>query len=173
MTFGLCGAAGIEITPDESNTAGENLDQHQRISFAGYIKSQNKNKGDTKYLTAYMGGIVAPVIKGNLGSESGYNNIQLSNVVDSNESLIFVTFMFNNVSEAKPNYSDVDYSNADDAGIINLEDTSQTEVDTTHQFIRVKILIPEAVAKALGSEALTGQTLGYILVYNHNYIPTK
>ncbi|HBP43307.1 MAG TPA: hypothetical protein DD621_01275 [Clostridiales bacterium] len=173
MTFGLCGAAGIEITPDESNTAGENLDQHQRISFAGYIKSQNKNKGDTKYLTAYMGGIVAPVIKGNLGSESGYNETQLSNVVDSNESLIFVTFIFNNVSEAKPNYSEVDYSNADDAGIINLEDTSKTEVDTTHQFIRVKILIPEAVAKALGSEALTGQTLGYILVYNHNYIPTK
>lgn len=166
MTFGLCGAAGIEITPDESNTAGENLDQHQRISFAGYIKSQNKNKGDTKYLTAYMGGIVDQIIKGNLSSEGGYNPTQLSNVVDSNESLIFVTFIFNNVNEKKLNYSEVDYSNADDAGIINLEDTSKTEVDTTHQFIRVKILGP-------GASGAVGQTLGYILVYNHNYIPTK
>ena len=94
-------------------------------------------------------------------------------IVFAYESLIFVTFIFNNVSEAKPNYSEVDYSNADDAGIINIEDTSVTEIDTTHQFIRVQVLIPEVVASMLGHPELKDQGFGYILVYNHNYIPTK
>ncbi len=173
MTFGLCGAAGIEITPDESNTAGENLDQHQRVSFAGYINAQNKNNGDTKYLSKYLTGKVPEVIS---SSFSKYNGAQLKNVKGNDptrQEFIFVSFMFNNVNEGKLNYSEVDYSNADDAGIINIEDTSETEIDTTHQFIRVQVLIPEVVASMLGHPELKDQGFGYILVYNHNYIPTK
>lgn len=173
MTFGLCGAAGIEITPDESNTAGENLDQQQRVSFAGYINAQNKNNGDTKYLSKYLTGKVPEVIS---SSFSKYNGAQLKNVKGNDptrQEFIFVSFMFNNVNEGKLNYSEVDYSNADDAGIINIEDTSETEIDTTHQFIRVQVLIPEVVASMLGHPELKDQGFGYILVYNHNYIPTK
>lgn len=173
MTFGLCGAAGIEITPDESDTAGENLDQHQRVSFAGYINAQNKNNGDTKYLSKYLTGKVPEVIS---SSFSKYNGAQLKNVKGNDptrQEFIFVSFMFNNVNEGKLNYSEVDYSNADDAGIINIEDTSETEIDTTHQFIRVQVLIPEVVASMLGHPELKDQGFGYILVYNHNYIPTK
>ena len=48
LYFDACGAVGIEVTPDHSNTAGYNFDQPQSVEFKGTINA-NKNNGNTLY----------------------------------------------------------------------------------------------------------------------------
>ena len=157
MFYGACGAAGIEITPDNCATAGLNFNQNQIVKFAGDIEANNINSGNTTYFTllssslGVTGGIPA-VIKGSL---QGYSEEVISNVVkvtQDEELFNFIALIFNDPTEQSPNTSELQYSNALQGGLIDIADI--TGINTTHQYIKVTI----------------AQGLGSALLYNWNYV---
>ena len=158
MKYGVCGAAGIEITPDSCATAGLNFNENQAIKFSGYIESTNQSAGDTVYFQLYgstIGTTIPTVLKGSL-QLIGANEVQSSNIVkieNNQEMFNIVALMFNGNSGNTTNTSTLSYLDIS-GGIINITETSSTEPDTEHQYI----ILPLA------------QNFGYVIAYNPNYI---
>jgi len=147
----LCGACGLEVTPDECAKAGLNFNENQKIQFAGAWNVQNLNNGNTKYFqTKAMNGITVPIlIQGSLGDKV-QNSAILSNIMNANKEMNMIALQFNNVEEGALNTSEITdgvFANS----IINFNDL--TGVDTTHKYIRVTL----------------AYNMGSIILYNYNY----
>lgn len=152
MTFGKCGAAGLEMVPANSNKAGDAMNQAQKITFAGVIDaSENLNKGDSIYLTEFG---VKPLL---LGVVQQYQNNQaaLSHMMNANGEFNFVTFIFNDMSIGM-NESQAAYPAYNNGGIINATDLPSSGKDTQHEYILLEINVG-------------GVPYGRALLYNHHY----
>ena len=167
MTFGKCGAAGMELVPSNSTGAGDTMDQIQKITFAGTIDTtQNLNTGNTAYLTAYnFSGMTVPMIL--QGVLAGRSESEQSHMMNQNGEFAFVTFIFHDVSKGTVNASQALYPGYQQGGIINAADLPKDgSVDTTHEYIMLEV--------KLGNSAefgpFAGMSLGYALLYNHNYV---
>jgi len=156
MTFGKCGAAGMEMVPSNSQKAGEAFDQLQKITFAGTISiSDNLTTGNSRYLENFkvMGYGVQTII---LGVMQGYPESG-SHMMNDNGEFAFVTFIFHDAESGSPNMSQAVYPVYQAGGIIDATDLpTDGTVDTTHEYIRLEIKIG-------------GVSLGYALLYNHHY----
>lgn len=164
MKYGLCGAFGIEITGDECKNAGTTFDKDQTVNFEGYTIANNPNDGSTVYLSSYYGGLVPPLLQGNL---QAYPPAAIDNICKDGK-FIFISLLFNDFNDmSNPviNPTDVNYVNADMNGKINLSEITGT--DTVHQFIEMDFLILGDAATMLGVPS--GTPLGRVLLYNQNY----
>ena len=153
MTYGLCGASGIELTPNYDDQAGTAFDQPQHITFAGTITTTNFTSGNSLYMQNFnaMGYSVIQILQGVF---SQYSPEVLSNVRNENGEFAFISFVFNDLSTMEANASKYEYKNIDGAGIVNINDL--TGVDTTHKYIEVNVVVG-------------GFPVGTVLVYNFNY----
>ena len=165
MTYGACGAVGIEITPDKDLFAPPTFNQPQKITFAGSIVVENfhANGETTVYFSRLTGlGLLMPqLLQFSLAHDpttgTAYTAYQLSNVIkspDSTGGFYFIALLFDNTSTGTVNASIIEYVDA--AGVIDLSNTSKTSVDTTHRYIVFTIIV-------------YGNVYGRALVYNHNY----
>ena len=176
-TFGSNGAAGIEVTPDMFGSAGANFNEKQKISFAGVIKADFKNDGDTEYFSSLkpldpLSSITVPQLtQASLGA-SGASDEMLSHIITAQNEMVFICLAFNEVKSDMsivPNESILDYSEADENGIISFEEIiSNNVIDTTHQFIKYTIKINLGSLLGMGDMNVT---LGTMLLYNHHYAP--
>ena len=141
MTYGLCGASGIELTPNLDKNAGTSFDQSQHITFAGTITTTNFTSGNSLYMQNFnaMGYSVIQILQGVF---SQYSPEVLSNVRNENGEFAFISFVFNNLATMQPNASKYEYKNIDGAGIVNINNL--TGVDTTHKYIEVNVVIVPA-----------------------------
>ncbi len=161
MTYGLCGAAGIEVCPSHDMEAGVTFDQPQSVTFAGTITTTNYTKGDSLYMQNYtFSGVgVSAVIQG-VVSAYGSNPDVLSNLQNANGEFVFISFVFNDLTGTTEadmmNQALVNYKNVDGAGIINANDL--IGVDTTHKYIQIDVVY-------------SGIPIGTVLLYNLNYQP--
>ena len=153
MTYGLCGASGIELTPNYDKLAGTSFDQPQHITFAGSITTTNFTTGNSLYMQNFnaMGYSVMQILQGVF---SQYSTEVLSNVRNEKGEFAFISFVFNDLSTMQPNASKYEYKNIDGAGIVNINDL--TGVDTIHKYIEVNVVVG-------------GYPVGTVLVYNFNY----
>ena len=163
LTFGKCGAAGLEMVPSNSDRAGDKMDQRQTITFAGVIDtSNNLNKGDSPYLTHYgAGGYTVPMIlQGVLAQYQGTPSV-IGHMMNEKGEFGFVTFIFHDFTRGTVNQSDARYPAYQQGGIINAKDLPKDgSIDTTHEYILLEVKLADA-----------GLDLGYALLYNHNYQP--
>ena len=163
MTYGLCGAAGIEITPDSSGYAGLDFSSNQEVVFSGSISTSNVTDGTTPYMALWVasgateGLSIANVIQGSMIASLGKNPFgdyelssedyyKISNVTNGNGQIAFIALIFNG---EESNQSKLSYTNVD-GGIINFNELEG--VDTTHEYIQLDIL----------------NNLGSALLYNVN-----
>lgn len=160
MTYGMCGAAGIEITPESNTLAGENFNENQKVTFKGTITANNLNDGDTKYLagkTFTKKIILSLFLNDQEEEESGYR-AGTQNVLQ-NGKFIFVALIFNDIGTI--NESDLNYGNLDQYGIVNIDEME--EFDNTHMYVIIK-------DAKIHHPALGGVVnVGRILLYNQNY----
>ncbi len=163
MTYGICGAAGIEVTPDDFDTAGVNHDQNQQVTFAGAINSTNLNNGKTIYMENFRYGtytamdIILSMLQPLAENPEVLSNIASIKMTENGPvyELNFIVFAFNDLASGSSNNSVITYENIDNAGMINVSDL--TGVDTTHKYLILDINVP-----GLGN-------LGRVLLYNLNY----
>ncbi|MBQ3064076.1 MAG: hypothetical protein IJC99_04670 [Clostridia bacterium] len=162
MTFGKCGAAGLEMVPSNSNGAGDTMNQVQKITFAGVIDTtQNLNNGQTKYLLEYgANGFTVPMIlQGVLAEYQGYP-VTMSHMMNEKGEFGFVTFIFHDFTTGTVNLSEAVYPGYQQGGIIKAKDLPKDgSVDTTHEYILLEVKLADY-----------GLDLGYALLYNHNYV---
>ena len=153
MTYGLCGAAGIELTPNYDTSAGTSFDQPQQITFAGSISTTNFSNGNSLYMQNFnaMGYSVIQILQGVFAQ---YSEEVLSNVRNEKGEFVFISFIFNDLSTMEMNNSKYEYKNIDGAGIVNINNL--TGVDTTHKYIEVNVVVGN-------------YPVGTVLVYNYNY----
>ena len=165
MTYGACGAVGIEIAPQENMTAGVKRDQVQQITYEGSVTITYINDGNTRYFQNYkidIGGkgytipqILQSVFQPYFEKENGA--AIMSNMYDSSKGFVFVSFIFHDLGAQSLNNSEIIYPNFQEGGIINAKEL--TGIDTTHQYIELDVAIP-GVANA-----------GKAIFYNLNYQP--
>lgn len=162
MTFGKCGAAGLEMVPSNSDQAGDGLNQKQKITFAGVIDTtQNLNNGNTIYLSQYgAGGLTVPTILQGVLAPYQANPTGLSHMMNAKGEFGFVTFIFHDFTKGVVNASEAAYPGYQQGGIINANDLpTDGSIDTTHEYILLEIKLADY-----------GLDLGYALLYNHNYV---
>ena len=153
MTFGKCGAAGIEMVPSNSAGAGDSMNQTQTITFAGVIDAKdNLNNGTTSYFQH----LELPVTQIITGVVSQYQGTAISHMMNDKNEFNFVTFIFNDLATGSPNRSQATYPAYQNGGIINANDLPSDGYDTQHEYIRLEI-------------NYAGQPVGYALLYNHHY----
>ncbi len=162
LTFGKCGAAGMEMVPSNSTAAGDTLNQNQRITFQGVIDTtQNLNNGQTVYFNNYnLSGVTVPQVL--LGVLAPYQDkpTTLSHMMNEKGEFAFVTFIFHDFSTQTPNQSEVNYPGYQTGGIIKAQDLpTDGSIDTTHEYILLEVKLADY-----------GLDLGYALLYNHNYV---
>lgn len=162
LTFGKCGAAGMEMVPSNSTAAGDRFDQHQRITFAGVIDTtQNLNNGQTVYFNNYnLSGVTVPQVL--LGVLAPYKDkpATLSHMMNEKGEFAFVTFIFHDFTTGTVNQSEASYPGYQTGGIIKASELpTDGTVDTTHEYILLEIKLADY-----------GLDLGYALLYNHNYV---
>ncbi|MBE6604910.1 MAG: hypothetical protein E7639_04310 [Ruminococcaceae bacterium] len=161
MTFGKCGAAGLEMVPSNSNGAGDAMNQRQKITFAGVIDTtQNLNNGQTKYLSVYgADGLTVPMILQGVLAEYQSSPATMSHMMNEEGEFGFVTFIFHDFMTGTVNVSEAAYPGYQQGGIINVKDLPKDgSIDTTHEYILLEVAIADR-----------GLNLGYALLYNHNY----
>ncbi len=152
MTFGKCGAAGLEMVPANSTRAGDTMDQTQKITFAGVIDaSENLSKGDSIYLTEFG---VKPLLLG-VVQQYQNNQVALSHMMNADGEFNFVTFIFNDLSIGM-NESQAVYPAYQNGGIISAANLPSSGKDTQHEYILLEINVG-------------GVPYGRALLYNHHY----
>ena len=171
LTFGACGATGIELAPDECDKAGINNNQNQQVIIDGEINaSNNYNDMKTTYFQNYTisGTPVSTILETNVLAYMlpGDNTAVIDHIRNANGQFIFVSLIFNDMSTFKANTSVVTYPSYQAGGIIDIKKLAENvattgQIDTTHQFIRVPIIVPMG--------ALGNVQAGTALFYNHNY----
>ena len=160
LTFGKCGAAGLEMVPSNSDRAGDTMNQTQKITFAGVIDtSANLSKGDSTYFQNYgaAGYTVPQILQGILQQ---YPASSMAHMMNANGEFGFVTFIFHDFATGTINKSEALYpAYQTSGGIINAKDLPvDGTLDTTHEYILLEVKISDSL------------NLGYALLYNHNYV---
>ena len=162
LTFGKCGAAGLEMVPENSNRAGDTLNQPQKITFAGVIDtSDNLSKGDSIYLQNYgAGGFTVPMILQGVLQPYQSTPTTLHHMMNEKGEFGFVTFIFHSF-DGTFNYSEALYpAYQTSGGIINAKDLpTDGSIDTTHEYILLEVNLSDY-----------SMNLGYALLYNHYYV---
>ncbi len=160
MTFGVCGACAIEISSDESSTAGVNENENTKITFAGTIDaSTNLNAGDSVYFQNYtVGGYTVPQIV-NLNVQQMMNENQRTHIMNENGQFNFVSLIFADLNTFAPNTSEVLYPAYQEGGIIDISELADT-TDTEHQYVTMDIKV------ILGDQIVSA---GTAIFYNMNY----
>lgn len=175
LTFGKCGATGLELAPEFCDKAGLNSDQDQTVTIIGDIDAAaNTNNGQTNYFNNYpaisVPGVptqtVMQLVNSNVGSYCSGTDGQkdpskLSHLQDANGEFIFVSLIFNDLTTGDTNTSQVKYDGelSGDAIDITAIGLGEGNVDTTHQFIMMNIeLVP-------GSQFYVGKALFLNLNY--------
>jgi hypothetical protein len=165
MTYGLCGAAGIELTPERYQYAGLNFSKNQTITFAGSISIDRSslNNGATPYLqlfaqandigiTTIVNGSLIYALGGNpLDPNPSMEDLQkMSNVITSisEPQMSIIALIFNG---EEGNLSELKYSNELNDGIVSFRDI---EVNDQHQYVELELL----------------ENLGRVLLFNLNYV---
>jgi len=190
MTYRLCGAFGIEMTPDKCKEAGKNFDEKQRITFEGNTLIDNANTGDSPYLQNYFMGMLDTIIQSNLlpYKEALENNgagklfDELVGNIKSEDGYQFYALLFNNVKSINDpndlyNETEFTYGNQDDNFLIDFADIAKnastgTCKDTTHRFVTMTVYVNAQVIKALTSldVAEGNYPIGRVIFYNFNYV---
>ncbi len=161
LKFGMCGATGMELAPEESANAGLNSDEKSKITISGTVDaSTNLNDGATNYFTYYniQGYTVPQIITGNTQM---YNANQVAHIRNENGQFVFVSLVFNDLSTLAPNESIVEYPAYQEGGIVNIANLPTSGIDTEHQFIEMPIMV---TLTGLGTVQA-----GTAYFYNHNY----
>lgn len=154
LKFGKCGATGMEMTPTNCGKAGINRDQNQQVTFVGDIDaSTNLNDGKTNYFNNYyvMGNPVIGIIEKNVTlyctdpSTGKVDQKKLSHLQNADKEFVFVSLIFNDLG-AFPfvtNTTQVNYSGYLATGSIDITKIGlgESNVDTTHQFISLDIIV--------------------------------
>ena len=170
LKLGPCGAVGIELAPENSNTAGIDHNQSQTITFKGEIDAiDNYITLNTSYLNEYepIPGMVTSVdsLVNTSISVNGFTDDQLAHFMEKVEiegadavvnKICMITFM---LAGTVQNQSQAIYADAE-GGIIDATALPTEGFDTTHQFIRLTVY------------ATQGMPLGQVLVYNLKYQPS-
>lgn len=177
VTFGPCGATGIELVPEQSNGApfvGNQstitYNQNQQITFAGTMDVSFENDDQTVYFQHYkFDDFTIPIILQTAVGTPGdkYTLEQLSHIHydgngDGTAGKIYVGLVLNdlsNLADVKPNASVALYPGYQTGGIINLKDV--VGIDTVHEYIELDVVVN------IGMEVNVGKAL----FYNHHYIP--
>ena len=157
LTISRCGAVGIELAPELSNTAGKTNKQTQSITFLGNIDvTGNINPPNSDYLTKYQDGAVPMLINASLLLNGiSQNPNQVSHLMNAQGEVCLVTFIMH--SNAAMNYSQAYYPSYQEGGIIDATALPTDGIDTTHQFISMTIYQGQ------------DQPIGVALLYNLNY----
>jgi len=166
MTYGLCGAAGIEITPDRYAYAGLNFSKDQTITFAGSIFMDRSalNNGATPYFTLYSmvthsnivsdikGAMIYEIQSQNAGlTEEEIYKRMLNVLTDISEpSMGIIALIFN---DGEGNNSKLEYSNEMKDGIVKLGKIQENDI---HKYVEVNL-----------------QTTGRALLFNLAYLPQE
>lgn len=158
MEYGLCGAAGVEITPDQCGAAGLLCNQNQTVTFAGTVVARNISDGNTRYFTllGQSAGLTIPqVVLGSIqlaGLQNDPAATNLVNLQDGNYYMNFFALKFNDISTGTLNTSVLQYSGNFQNGLANATD-SKGSIDTEHQYIILTL----------------ANNLGEVILYNFNY----
>ena len=191
ITFGPCGATGMELAPEECNEAGLNDNEIQQVTISGTINaSTNLNSGNTTYFNNYkVGGATVPeIINGNVagivetcktmdpygqGEVAGLN--VASHIQNSNDQFIFVSLLFTDLTTFQPNTSKVIYPDYQEGGIITVEQLvndvltkSERDPSTgaiTKMYVDTTHQFIEMPIQVPGLPIKAGTAL----FYNHNY----
>lgn len=163
LKLGPCGAVGIELNPESSDTAGRNDNQPQTITFKGSLDVEgNLNALNTSYLQTYsiMGYTIPQIVMASLQNAGVADNAtQMSHLQNEKGEVCMVTFIIDlSLAGDVSNASQALYPSYQAGGIIDAADLpSDGTIDTEHQFIR----LPASLAP--------GMPLGSVLLYNLNY----
>ena len=195
VTFGACGATGLELTPSECNKAGLNDNENQQVTIIGSINATaNLNAGNTTYFQNYkvsIGGQAATVPMVIQGNATGiieackgldpYNQGEIAgnNVVrhiqNENGQFIFVSLLFNDLAAGNAqNTSTVIYPNYQEGGIITVEQLvndvlTKSERDPSTGAI-TKMYVDTTHQFIVMPIQVTGiGQVGTALFYNHNF----
>ena len=166
IKIGLCGATGMELGPEDANQAGLGNNELSTVTIQGTVDaSTNLNNGESHYFNNYdvMGTPVKTIIIGNTTSDL-YNDNQVAHIMNSQGQFIFVSLLFNDLREfpnIKENQSVVEYPAYQKGGIINLKDLPKSGFDTTHQFIKMDIMVE--------IPGVGDKHVGTAYFYNHYY----
>ncbi len=161
LTFGPCGATGIELSPDLSDKSGVDNNENQKVTIVGTVKASYLNDGETTYFQNYVIGsaTVPQIITGNTQM---YPESMISHIRNTDGQFIFIALKFKDFTTFAENHSDIVYPPYMEGGIIDLADLpTDGSVDTTHQFIRMTIYVDIPGAGR--------QDAGTALFYNMNY----
>ena len=167
ITYGACGATGIELVADHCNMAGVNRNQNQQITYAGEVNIEFRNNNQTEYMENYkinlagtqmtIAQILAACFEAN-----GMQPAQLAHFLNENNEIVYVTFMFHDLSSGSPNTSEIIYPGFQAGGIINARDLpTDGSFDTTHEYIEFDVAIA-GVGNA-----------GKAYFYNYHYTPAN
>ncbi len=181
IKLGLCGATGIELSPDDHKQSGFNNDQLQAITFKGTINAAGAGHDlNSTYFENYKldanGTTIKMLVDGNMQMYE-QDPTKTPHIKNAEGKFAIVTLLFHDQNEIVADYMDnmqidgtyknaskVSYSSDLGGGIINLADIPAGETDTEHQYIRVPIYAP--VALPTGTVQLE---VGVVLFYNWNY----
>ena len=179
IKLGLCGATGIELSPDDHDMSGFNNDQVQEITFKGTINASTAGHDlNSTYFENYKldsnGTTIKMLVDGNMQMYEA-DPTKIPHIKNGEGKFAIVTLLFHDQNEIVSDYMDngkIDgtYKNASKVsyadvagGIIDLAAIPAGTTNTTHQFIRVPIYAPIA---ELGGQQLE---VGVVLFYNWNY----
>ena len=162
MTFGPCGATGIEMGGAKGTEAGINNDQNSEVTLSGTVNaSANKNNGNTIYFQNYLlaGATIPTVINMNVLERPDH---QVSHI-RQNGDYIFVALVLKDLATFEDNPTNIIYPAFQSGGIINIDQLLDPNVvDTTHEYIEMTIMAPVGPGGA-------NVEVGKALFYNHNY----
>ncbi|MBR6781770.1 MAG: hypothetical protein IKM33_01045 [Clostridia bacterium] len=189
LTFGPCGATGMELAPEECNEAGLNDNEIQQVTISGTINtSSNLNAGNTTYFQNYkVGGATVPeIINGNVGGivtvcqnedpisgeAAGWN--ALGHIQNESDQFILVSLLFNDLAHLQPNTSKVIYPSYQDGGIITVDQLvtdvlTKSERDPSTGAITKMYVDTTHQFIEMPIEVPSLGTVGTALFYNHNY----
>lgn len=163
LKLGPCGAVGIELTPEGSAEAGLYENQPQTVTFEGTLDvTGNTHTMDTSYLNTYtvvtpLGSFTVPQIL--TGSIAPFTEEQVAHMRNEKGEFCLITFI---MTGTVANSSQALYPSYQEGGIIDAADLpTDGTIDTTHQFIRLPVIISHSQYGTF--------SLGSALVYNLNY----
>ena len=168
ITYGACGAVGIELVADDCKEAGINRNQNQQVTYSGSVNVEFRNNNRTEYMENYKIEIIPGTemtiaqILAACFEANGMTPNQLAHFYNEQGEIVYVTFIFHDLSKGTPNTSEIIYPGFQSGGIINARDLpTDGSVDTTHEYIEFDVAIA-GVGNA-----------GKAYFYNYNYVPAE
>lgn len=188
ITFGPCGATGIELAPELSGKAGLNDNEKQQVTISGTINATtNLNAGNTTYYKNYklsgmpVSSVINSVSTGIIteaknndpydGENAGWNVVR--HIQNTDQEFIFVSLQFHDAAGGNMNYGKVLYPNYQEGGIITMEqlmrDVLQNSTRDPNTGKITEMYVDKTHQFIEMPIVVDGQNAGTALFYNHNY----